>query len=128
MRMQTFVFSSDLTLSSEEVDDNLARSSEVEYKQTTQIALDSFNEINSSSSSVNSSGASNEIITYCQNFNRMRSAAKLTEIHRKVSGCAYSVILGTETSWDESIRSEEIFGNNYNVYRADRHYQWSEKP
>lgn len=32
-----------------------------------------------------------------------------------------------ETSWDESVRSEEVFGNNYNVYRDDRNYQWSGK-
>lgn len=33
---------------------------------------------------------------------------------------SYSVVLGTETSWNDSVRSEEVFGNNYNVYRDDR--------
>ena len=32
----------------------------------------------------------------------------------------YSIIIGTETSWSESIKSEEVFGNSYQVFRSDR--------
>lgn len=28
--------------------------------------------------------------------------------------------MGTETSWNDSIKNEEIFGSNYNVFRNDR--------
>lgn len=50
----------------------------------------------------------------------MRSAEKINEIFKNISGSNFSVILGTETSWEESIQSEEIFGARFNVYRDDR--------
>ena len=40
---------------------------------------------------------------------------------------SFTAILGTETSWDASIRSEEIFGNNFNVFRNDRNLSLSHK-
>ena len=61
-----------------------------------------------------------EFLVYAQNFNRMRSALKMNDIQHRVSGCAYSIILGTETNWNENIRSEEVFNNNFNVFRSDR--------
>uniref|UniRef100_A0A8D8BEP6 (northern house mosquito) hypothetical protein n=1 Tax=Culex pipiens TaxID=7175 RepID=A0A8D8BEP6_CULPI len=61
-----------------------------------------------------------EILTYCQNFNRMKSAAKIDTINQAISGCLYTAILGTETSWDASILSEEVFSSNFNVFRNDR--------
>lgn len=48
-----------------------------------------------------------EILVYCQNFNRMKSSIKIREIHKRVVGCSYSIILANETSWDDSIKSEE---------------------
>lgn len=68
-----------------------------------------------------------EILVYCQNFNRMKSASKMHEIHNKVLSCPYPIILGTETSWDKTVKSEEVFGNNYNVFRDDRDCLTSEK-
>lgn len=50
----------------------------------------------------------------------MKSALKMDKICKAVNGCPYSVILGTETSWDESVKSEEVFGNRFNVFRDDR--------
>lgn len=61
-----------------------------------------------------------EVLTYCQNFNRMQSAFKLDKINKAVTGCNYSVILGTETSWNDSIKNEEVFGNMFTVFRDDR--------
>lgn len=63
---------------------------------------------------------SNEILIYCQNFNRMKSSSKMTEISKNILSSSYSVIIGTETSWNESVKSEEVFGSNYNVFRNDR--------
>lgn len=57
----------------------------------------------------------------------MRSAAKINEIQNKILSSSYAVIIGNETNWDDSVNSEEVFGNNYNVYRDDRNYQLSEK-
>ena len=68
-----------------------------------------------------------EILVYCQNFNRMKSASKIKEIHNRILTCPFSIILGTETSWDATIKSEELFANNYNVFRDDRDCQMSEK-
>lgn len=68
-----------------------------------------------------------EILVYCQNFNRMKSSTKIKEIQNQILGCSYPIILGTETSWNESVRSEEVFGNCYNVFRDDRNLQTSEK-
>ena len=39
--------------------------------------------------------STNEISIYCQNFNRMRSAAKINEIQIKILASSYTVILGT---------------------------------
>ena len=49
-----------------------------------------------------------EILVYCQNFNRMRSACKMSEIHKNILSSSFHIILGTETSWNESVKSEEI--------------------
>jgi hypothetical protein len=68
-----------------------------------------------------------EILVYCQNFNRMKSPAKMKEIHQNLLSSSFKIILGTETSWDENVRSEEIFGNNFNVFRHDRNLQLSNK-
>lgn len=68
-----------------------------------------------------------EVLVYCQNFNRMKSASKMKEIHSRILTCPYTVILATETSWDETVNSEEVFGNNYDVFRNDRDCQTSEK-
>lgn len=57
----------------------------------------------------------------------MISAAKISKIHNNFLSCSYTVNLANETCWDESVSSEEVFGNHYNVYRDDRNYQWSEK-
>lgn len=38
-----------------------------------------------------------------------------------------NVILGTEASWDEGVKSEEVFGNHYNVFRKDRNFRVSQK-
>lgn len=70
---------------------------------------------------------SKEIIIYCQNFNRMKSAVKVNEIYRQVAACSFPVILGTETSWDVSINNEEVFGDRFNVYRDDRDKSLSNK-
>ena len=68
-----------------------------------------------------------ETIVYCQNFNRMRSAYKINEIQNKISGCVYDIIVGTETSWSENIKSEEVFGSKYNVFRCDRDLSLTDK-
>lgn len=57
----------------------------------------------------------------------MKSAQKINNIHKAVSGCPYTVILATETSWDESIKSEEVFGTRFNVFRDDRDLNLSDK-
>ena len=44
----------------------------------------------------------------------------MSEIHKNVLSSSFQIMLGTETSWNESVKSEEIFGSNYNVYRDDR--------
>ena len=67
-----------------------------------------------------SESSSTEILVYCQNFNRMKSASKMNVIHKNVLSSTFSIILGTETSWNDSIKSEEIFGSDYNVFRDDR--------
>ena len=41
-------------------------------------------------------------------------------IQKAISGCFYTAILGTETSWDSNILSQEVFSNYFNVYRDDR--------
>ena len=68
-----------------------------------------------------------EILMYCQNFNRMKSPVKMKEIQQKLLSSSFNVILGTETSWDESVRSEEVFGNHFNVFRSDRNLSLSNK-
>lgn len=50
----------------------------------------------------------------------MKSASKIDHIQQTVSGCIYTSILGTETSWDSSVNSEEIFSNSFDVFRNDR--------
>lgn len=77
--------------------------------------------------SLSSQQNATEILVYCQNFNRMKSSAKMKEIQQKLLSSSFNVILGTETSWDESVRSEEIFGNNFNVFRHDRNLQHCNK-
>lgn len=72
-------------------------------------------------------GLSTEIIINGQNFNRMKSALKINEIHNRILSCSYAIILATETSWDESVKSEEVFGNSYNVFRHDRDIHMSGK-
>ncbi|VDO10445.1 unnamed protein product, partial [Brugia timori] len=57
----------------------------------------------------------------------MKSPAKMKEIQQKLLSSSFNVILGTETSWDESVRSEEIFGNNFNVFRHDRNLLLTQK-
>lgn len=51
----------------------------------------------------------------------------MKEIHKKIISSSFSILLATETSWDESVRSEEIFGNSFNVYRDDRDFLESGK-
>lgn len=51
---------------------------------------------------------SKEVLVYCQNFNRMKSAVKVNEIYKQVAACSFPVILGTETSWDASVTNEEV--------------------
>ena len=57
----------------------------------------------------------------------MKSGAKMKEIHKNISGSSFSVILATETSWNDSVRSEEVFGSDFNVFRDDRNLQESQK-
>lgn len=68
-----------------------------------------------------------ENLIYCQNFNRMKGPAKMKQIYKNLLASSYSVILATETNWNESVRSEEMFGSLFNVYRYDRDLQTSEK-
>lgn len=68
-----------------------------------------------------------EILVYCQNFNRMTSFSKMTEIRLNLLSAPFLIILATETGWNECIRSEEVFGNNFNVFRDDRNSQLSQK-
>ena len=70
---------------------------------------------------------STEVLIYCQNFNRMKSQAKMKDIYKNVLSSCFSIVLATETSWDESVRSEEIFGSNFNVFRDDRSFLMSQK-
>lgn len=70
---------------------------------------------------------SKEIVVYCQNFNRMKSTAKINEIYKRVTACTFPIILATETSWDASINNEEVFGNQFNVFRDDRDKSLSNK-
>ena len=57
----------------------------------------------------------------------MKSAHKLSQISKAVNGCSYSIILGTETSWDHSVKSEEVFGQRFTVFRDDRDLYLSDK-
>lgn len=57
----------------------------------------------------------------------MRSAQKINEVRNKINGCLYDIILGTETNWSEDIKSEEVFGSKFNVFRSDRDLTLSEK-
>ena len=50
-----------------------------------------------------------EILIYCQNFNRMKSPSKMKEIQQNLLSSSFKIILGTESSWDESVRSEGIW-------------------
>ncbi|XP_055639256.1 uncharacterized protein LOC129777174 [Toxorhynchites rutilus septentrionalis] len=68
-----------------------------------------------------------EILIYCQNFNRMKSPLKMKEIQINVLNSSFSIIMATETSWDDSVRSEEVFGNRFNVFRDDRNLHKSHK-
>lgn len=77
--------------------------------------------------SLSSQQNATEILVYCQNFNHMKSSAKMKEIHQKLLSSSFNIILGTETSWDKSVRSEEIFGNNFNVFRHARNLQHCNK-
>ena len=45
----------------------------------------------------------------------------------KLGKTNFAVRNSTETSWDASIRSEEIFGNNFNVFRNDSNLSLSNK-
>ena len=51
----------------------------------------------------------------------------MKEIQLNILNSSFLLILATETSWDESVKSEEIFGNNFNVFRHDRNLQLSKK-
>ena len=51
----------------------------------------------------------------------------MKEIQQKLLASSFQIILGTESSWDASVRSEEIFGNNFNVFRHDRNLSTSLK-
>lgn len=126
--MQALVFSSNLTPHLEEESD--------ETIELTSSLIQGEVNINSSISNSNSDSLieisqktqlETEILVYCQNFNRMKSAAKIREIHNKIASCSFSIILANETSWDESVRDEEVFGNIYNVFRDDRNLQTSGK-
>lgn len=83
------------------------------------------NALNSEPSKISSPAT--EILVYCQNFNRMRSSFKINEIHKNLLASSFSVVLGTETSWDESIKNEEIFGGDFNVFRDDRDIHLSQR-
>ena len=78
-------------------------------------------------SSLNEQQNATEIVVYCQNFNRMKSPAKMKEIYQNLISSSFKVILGTETSWNESVKNEEVFGNLFNVYRHDRNLSFSNK-
>lgn len=69
----------------------------------------------------------NEILIYCQNFNRMKSPGKMKEISLNLLTHSFDVILGTETNWDESVHPEEIFGNNYFVFQGNRNLSLCQK-
>ena len=69
----------------------------------------------------------NEILIYCQNFNRMKSPGKMKEISLNLLSHSFDVILGTETNWDESVHPEEIFGNNYFVFQGNRNLSLCQK-
>lgn len=68
-----------------------------------------------------------EVLVYAQNFNRMRSEYKINELHNNISGCCYSIILGTETNWNDEVKSELVFNNRYSVFRSDRDLLLSNK-
>jgi hypothetical protein len=57
----------------------------------------------------------------------MKSPAKMKEIYKNLLSSSFSLILATETSWDESVRNEEIFGSAFNVFRDDRNFYESQK-
>ena len=76
---------------------------------------------------LNNAVESTEILVYCQNVNRMKSAIKMIQIQNNILSASYSVIMANETRWDETVRSEEAFGSRYNVYRDDRDLQSSNK-
>ena len=82
---------------------------------------------NDNLSKTSSQSHTNEILIYCQNFNRMRSSLKIKQIHKNLLSSSFSVVLGTETSWDEGIKSEEVFGSDFNVFRDDRNLQLSQR-
>lgn len=99
-----------------------SHSEEVRDSQESGIPIDSTQNTSSNPTQIGT-----EIVVYCQNFNRMKSSLKIREIHNKILSCSFPIILANETSWDEGVRSEEVFGCNYNVYRDDRNFETSEK-
>lgn len=104
------MFSSDLT-----------HSTEADHDEAGNVSIDIENSFkNDELTSISSENRSTEILVYCQNFNRMKSASKMSIISKNILSSSFSVILGTETSWNDSIKNEEIFGSNYNVFRNDR--------
>ncbi|XP_055532652.1 uncharacterized protein LOC129722871 [Wyeomyia smithii] len=68
-----------------------------------------------------------EISVYCQNFNRMKSPAKIKEIRQNLLASAFKVILGTEINWDETVNNKNMFENNFRVFRNDHNLQTSSK-
>lgn len=65
------------------------------------------------------------ISIYYQNVNRIRS--KLPDYHSAIKATMYDVIVLVETNLIESIDSLEVFGNDYLVFRHDRHTDRSER-
>jgi hypothetical protein len=133
MFTQAFEFSTVLTHSIEE-DNVFAAPDDIKDLTTSlnQGGVTSFNNLNLSINTAQATPSSQtqlgtEIVVYCQNFNRMKSALKIKEIHNKILGCSFPIIMATETSWDQTVRSEEVFGNVYNVFRNDRNCEISEK-
>lgn len=128
---EALVFSTKLTHSIEEENnedhDTLQNETNSEHGSGVNNFDNSFMNDRLPSTSSPNLQTSTEILVYCQNVNRMRSAGKMNEINKNILSSTYSVIMVSETSWDDSVRSEEVFGNNYNVYRDDRNFQWSGK-
>lgn len=50
-----------------------------------------------------------EVIIYCQNFNRMKSPAKMKEIYKNLLSTSFDVILATETNWDAAACAAKEF-------------------